>query len=129
MKTNDLANNRIINDIVSIIERTKHQIVVHANSSLTLMFWQIGERIRKEILKNKRAEYGKKIVATLSRELVSRFGKNFEEKNLRRMIQFAERFPDFEKVVTLSRHLSWSHFLAIINRSAKNTATVHMPNR
>ena len=114
MKTNDLANNRIINDIVSIIERTKHQIVVHANSSLTLMFWQIGERIRKEILKNKRAEYGKKIVATLSRELVSRFGKNFEEKNLRRMIQFAERFPDFEKVVTLSRHLSWSHFLAII---------------
>jgi predicted nuclease of restriction endonuclease-like (RecB) superfamily len=114
MKTNDLENNRIINDIVSIIERTKHQIVVQANSSLTLMFWQIGERIRKEILQNKRAEYGKKIVVTLSRELVSRYGKNFEEKNLRRMIQFAERFPKFEKVVTLSRHLSWSHFLAII---------------
>jgi len=114
MKTDDLENNRIINDIVSIIERTKHQIVVQANSSLTLMFWQIGERIRKEILQNKRAEYGKKIVVTLSRELVSRYGKNFEEKNLRRMIQFAERFPKFEKVVTLSRHLSWSHFLAII---------------
>jgi len=114
MKTDDLENNRIINDIVSIIERTKHQIVVQANSSLTLMFWQIGERIRTEILQNKRAEYGKKIVVTLSRELVSRFGKNFEEKNLRRMIQFAERFPEFEKVVTLSRHLSWSHFLAII---------------
>jgi predicted nuclease of restriction endonuclease-like (RecB) superfamily len=114
MKTDDIENNRIINDIVSIIEGTKHQIVVQANSSLTLMFWQIGERIREEILQNKRAEYGKKIVATLSRELVSRFGKNFEEKNLRRMIQFAERFPDFEKVVTLSRHLSWSHFLAII---------------
>jgi len=114
MKTDDLENNRIINDIVSIIERTKHQIVVQANSSLTLMFWQIGERIRKEILQNKRALYGKKIVVTLSRELVSRFGKNFEEKNLRRMIQFAERFPEFEKVVTLSRHLSWSHFLAII---------------
>jgi predicted nuclease of restriction endonuclease-like (RecB) superfamily len=114
MKTDDLENNRIINDIVSIIERTKHQIAVQANSSLTLMFWQIGERIRREILQNKRAEYGKKIVITLSRELVSRYGKNFEEKNLRRMIQFAEKFPEFEKVVTLSRHLSWSHFLAII---------------
>ncbi len=114
MKTDDLENNRIINDIVSIIERTKHQIAVQANSSLTLMFWQIGERIRREILQNKRAEYGKKIVVTLSRELVSRYGKNFEEKNLRRMIQFAEKFPEFEKVVTLSRHLSWSHFLAII---------------
>jgi len=38
MKTDDLENNRIINDIVSIIERTKHQIAVQANSSLTLMF-------------------------------------------------------------------------------------------
>jgi hypothetical protein len=33
MKTDDIENNRIINDIVSIIERTKHQIVVQANSS------------------------------------------------------------------------------------------------
>jgi hypothetical protein len=97
MKTDDLENNRIINDIVSIIERTKHQIAVQANSSLTLMFWQIGERIRREILQNKRAEYGKKIVVTLSRQLVSRYGKNFEEKNLRRMIQFAGKFPEFEK--------------------------------
>jgi predicted nuclease of restriction endonuclease-like (RecB) superfamily len=78
------------------------------------MFWQIGERIKKEILQNKRAEYGKKIIATLSRELVSRYGMNFEEKNLRRMIQFAEKFPKIEKVVTLSQHLSWSHFLVII---------------
>jgi len=104
----------ISNDIVSIIEGTRNQIAIQANSSLTVMFWKVGERIKKEILQNKRAEYGKKIVVTLSRELVNKYGKNFEEKNLRRMIQFAEKFPDFEKVVTLSRHLSWSHFLAII---------------
>ena len=65
-------------------------------------------------LQNSRAEYGKQIIVTLSRELVERFGKNYEEKNLRRMIQFAKQFPDAEKVVTLSRHLSWSHFLALI---------------
>ena len=114
MKNDGLIYKGIFKDIVSIIEKTKHQIAIQANSALTVMFWQIGERIRKEILENKRAEYGKKIIVTLSRELVSRFGNNFEEKNLRRMMQFAEKFPDIEKVVTLSRHLSWSHFLAII---------------
>lgn len=50
----------------------------------------------------------------MSRELVSKFGKNYEEKNLRRMIQFAEIYPDIENVVTLSRNLSWSHFLILI---------------
>lgn len=50
----------------------------------------------------------------MSRKLVERFGRNYEEKNLRRMIQFAEKYPNFENVVTLSRHLSWSHFLALI---------------
>lgn len=40
----------------------------------------------------------------MSRELVEKFGKNYEEKNLWRMIQFAELYPDTEKVVTLSRH-------------------------
>lgn len=65
-------------------------------------------------LKHKRAEYGKQTVVTVSRELVAKYGRNYEEKNLRRMIQFAEKYTDFEKVVTLSRHLSWSHFLVLI---------------
>ena len=42
------------------------------------------------------------------------YGNNFNEKNLRRMIQFAEVFPDKEIVVTLLRQLSWSHFIALI---------------
>ncbi len=71
------------------------------------------------ILNNKRAEYGKQIVVTLSRELVKKFGRNFEEKNLRRMQQFAEQFMDFEIVVTLSRHLSWSHILALLPLKSK----------
>ena len=61
MKTDDWKNRIIINDIISIIEKAKKQIVVHANSSLTLMFWEIGKRIRKEILQNKRAKYGEKL--------------------------------------------------------------------
>lgn len=48
------------------------------------------------------------------KKLTEKFGRNFEEKNLRRMLQFAEQFTDKEIVVTLSRHLSWSHFLVLI---------------
>ncbi len=65
-------------------------------------------------MKEKRAEYGKEIVATLSRQLTNDYGNNFNEKNLRRMIQFAEVFPDKEIVVSLIRQLSWTHFVALI---------------
>jgi hypothetical protein len=53
---------------------------------------------------------GEKIVNALSTQLVSEFGMGFAEKNLRRMVQFAEVFPDEQIVVTLSRQLGWSHF-------------------
>jgi len=104
----------LLKEVIELIENTKYQVVAYANSSLTILFWHIGNRILTNELQNSRAEYGKQIIVTLSRELVERFGKNYEEKNLRRMIQFAKQFPDAEKVVTLSRHLSWSHFLALI---------------
>lgn len=104
----------LLNELVTLIENTKTQVISTVNSSLTLLFWHVGNRILTYNLKNRRAEYGKQNVVTVSRELVERFGKNYEEKNLWRMIQFAEKFPEIEKVVTLSRHLSWSHFLILI---------------
>jgi hypothetical protein len=36
---------------------------------LTILYWQIGSRIRQDILKEKRADYGEKIISTLSRQL------------------------------------------------------------
>ncbi len=83
------------------------------------MYWHIGKRITTEILLNKRAEYGKEILVTLSRKLVLEFGNSFNEKNLRRMVQFSEVFSDLENVVTLSRHLSWSHFITLIPLKTK----------
>ena len=104
----------LLHELTVLIEQTKVKVAVQVNSSLTLLFWHIGSRISNHILQHKRAGYGSQIVVTLSRELVARFGNNYEEKNLRRMIQFAAAFPDYENVVTLSRHLSWSHFLILI---------------
>ena len=51
---------------------------------------------------------------SVSRQLAAEYGRGYAEKNLRRMIQFAEAFPEEEIVVTLSRQLSWSHFSALL---------------
>lgn len=104
----------LLAELVDLVEKTKYQVVSQANSSLTVLFWHIGKRILNQNLHHERAEYGKQIVVTVSRELVKRFGRNYEEKNLRRMIQFAKQFPEVENVVTLSRHLTWSHFIVLI---------------
>jgi hypothetical protein len=63
---------------------------------------------------SKRAEYGKQIVATLSQQLVKQYGKVFELRNLRRMLQFAELFPDNKIVSPLATQLSWSHFIELL---------------
>lgn len=104
----------MFNEISNLIEQGHSMALAQVNSAMTLLFWQVGKRINDFILEHKRAEYGKQIVVTLSRQLEERFGRNFEEKNLRRMLQFAEEFIDADKVVTLSRYLSWSHFLVLI---------------
>ena len=112
----------LLQEIVNLIEKSQSQVSVQVNSAVTMLFWQVGNRINQEILQNKRADYGKRIVPTLSAQLETKYGRNFEEKNLRRMLQFAEQFTDIEIVVPLSRQLSWSHFLILLplkNQEAK----------
>lgn len=112
----------LVNELSTLIEQSKKQISVAANSALTMLFWQVGKRIHEEVLNKERAEYGKQIVATVSAQLENKFGRNFNEKNVRRMMQFSEQFSDVEIVVTLSRQLSWSHFLILLplkNNEAK----------
>ena len=104
----------LLTELSQLIEQSQQQVVSQANSTLTMLFWHIGNRINKEILQNKRADYGKQIVATLSKQLKERYGRNFELGNLRRMMQFAEQFADLSIVATLSRQLSWSHFRELI---------------
>lgn len=104
----------LFNEIATLVEQSKQQITVQVNSTLTLLFWHVGNRINEFVLQHERAEYGKQIVVTLSRQLVERYGINFEERNLRRMLQFAEQFSDFSIVSTLSPQLSWSHFVTLL---------------
>ena len=56
----------LFKDVCRIIEAARQRVAISVNSELTLMYWHIGERINKEVLHDKRAEYGKALVSTLS---------------------------------------------------------------
>ncbi len=107
-------DNPLLKDLAQIIEQGKKTAVAQVNSTLTLVFWQVGHKINTHILENKRAEYAKEIVSTVSTQLVEGYGRSFAEKNLRRMMQFANIFPEMGIVATVSRQLSWSHFVELI---------------
>ena len=100
----------LFSDIKVLIEESKNHVAHTVNSTLTLLYWKIGRRINADILKYKRAQYGEQIVASLTRQLESAYGKGFEEKNIRRMMQFATIFSNERIVASLMRQLSWTHF-------------------
>lgn len=104
----------LFKDISKLIEEARKNVARTVNGTLALLYWQIGKRINKEVLQNKRAEYGKQIVVSLTRQLGEIYGKGFEEKNIRRMMQFADIFPDEQIVASLIRQLSWTHIIALI---------------
>ncbi len=84
------------------------------NSALVLLYWSVGDRIHRDVLKGKRADYGKQIVGALSRQLAAEYGRGFSDDSLFRMVQLVEVFPDREIVGTLSRQLGWSRFLLLL---------------
>ena len=49
-----------------LITATRQSVAQGVNSALVLLYWQIGQRVRTDILKRKRAEYGEQIVHALS---------------------------------------------------------------
>ena len=104
----------LVRDLRALIEQARQEVGRSVNSALVLLYWRVGRRIRKDVLKDRRAEYGQAIVATLSRQLVAEYGAGFRRRNLFSMLRFAEVFPDPQIVQTLSAQLSWSHFVEII---------------
>jgi len=114
-KTNNKPiSGNLIGDIRSLIETARHNVAVTVNAGLTILYWQIGSRIRQNILKEKRAEYGREIVVTLSRRLAVEYGKGFSRRNLFNMLRFTEVFPDEGIVHALSAQLTWTHFREIM---------------
>lgn len=106
--------NALLLDLRELILEARQRVAQTVNAGLTLMYWNIGTRIRQDILKEKRAEYGKQIYQALSERLSAEFGRGYTERNLANMVRFAEVFPDPEILHSLRAKLGWTHFREII---------------
>jgi len=114
MAVEQIASKKLINDLRRLIAETRQEVAQTVNSGLVALYWNIGVRIRKEMLKEARAEYGRKIVHAVSAQLSAEYGPGFSEKSLHHMVRFVETFPEEQIVSALRRQLSWTHFKQII---------------
>ncbi len=102
-------------ELRTLIASSRQRLAGAVNAELTRLYWSVGERLRTEVLGGAdRAKYGDQLIQRLGDQLAQEFGRGFEAKNLRRMVQFAQAFPQPEIVATLSRQLSWSHFVNLL---------------
>lgn len=101
-------------ELRELILSARERVAQTVNSGLTLLYWQVGDRIRRHVLKEKRAAYGEEIVQALATQLAEEFGTGFGRRNLFNMVRFSEVFADFKIVQALTAQLGWTHFTHII---------------
>ncbi len=110
-----------INDIKQIVTQARHKAYAAINSAMVEAYWQMGKRIvEQEQEGRQRADYGTRLLKTLSEELTREFGKGFSVPNLYHFRLFYLTFPEIFS--TPWRILTWSHYkrlLRVTNAQAR----------
>lgn len=133
--SNKPSNNKFHSQIVNLLQSARNQVVSSVNETMVLTYFEIGRMIVEEEQDGKkRADYGKKILKSLSTVLSKEFGKGFSVDNLENMRKF---YLAYQKSETLSRIslkaisktssrkseniiLSWSHYLKLMRIDDEN---------
>ena len=63
------GSDQLLSDLRNLILAARRSVARAIDSGLVTLYWQIGRRIRQDILQEKRAAYGEVIVASLGRQL------------------------------------------------------------
>ncbi len=104
----------LFQDVSFLIEQTKKQIASNINAAVNILYWNIGKRVKEELLKNQKPEYGKQVIETLSSQLTESFGKGYSKTNLFNFIRLFEVFTEPEIFHAVSGKLTWTHLRIII---------------
>jgi predicted nuclease of restriction endonuclease-like (RecB) superfamily len=104
----------LFQEIRQLIDTAKQRAAVAINAEITLLYWQIGNRIQTEVLQGQRGEYGKQEIVNLSQRLTQTYGKGWSERQLRHCLRFAATFPDEQIVSALRRQLTWTHIKTLM---------------
>lgn len=104
------GDDQLFVDVTRLVSGARERVVQTVNQELTMLHWQVGTRIRSEILNHERAEYGERVIARLAERLTNEYGRGWSKRKLFKLVAFAQSFPSLEIVQTLSAQLTWSHF-------------------
>jgi predicted nuclease of restriction endonuclease-like (RecB) superfamily len=123
-----LVDPELFSEVKALIEQSRQTVAVAVNSTMTMLYWEVGRRINAEVLNDQRAEYGKQIVVALSAQLTSEYGKGWSTRHLHHCLRFADVFPDVKIVNALRTQLSWTHLrtLISINEELKRSFYIEM---
>jgi len=103
------------NEILVFIRNARFRVFSSANKELIKLYWEIGQYISERLLSE---EWGSRTVEQLANYIKNHEPeiKGFERRNLYRMRQFYETYPDFEIVSPVVTQLSWTNNLIILSR-------------
>ncbi len=83
----------LLGELRQLIEQARQHVAQTANSTLTMLYWQVGARIQREVLKDGRADYGEQIVSTLSTQLVREYGQKIVSAVSRELTRVYSALP------------------------------------
>lgn len=109
--------------IENIIRESRHTAYRAIDFTMVMAYWNIGKVIIEDELHWERADYGKKILKNISDRLTKKFGKGFDERELRKMCQF---YKCFEIRDALRPELSWTHYRSLIKIENKDARIWYM---
>ncbi len=110
----EIAEEALFGDVSGLVEQAQRRTSVAVNTQLVGLYWQIGKRVREDVLGGERAAYGQDVVKRLASRLSERYGRGYSWRNLFRMVKFGELYPSPEILPTLSAKLGWSHITEIL---------------
>ena len=111
----DDKSNRIFLGIEHLIETTSKQVAISLNVEVSRLYWSIGNYIISQIQYETYSQYGRQILATVSQQLIAKFGKGYTYSALTRMVKISREYHNVEMFATLSQTLSWSHFIELVS--------------
>src|SRR5690554_1403525 len=107
-------NPQLYKDLCQLIDDVRIRIATTVNAEACWLNWNIGKRIKEDVLYNERAEYGKEILKNLSIRLTERYGSGWGIYKLQHCVRAAYTFTQDEIEYALRTQLTWTHLRSLM---------------
>ena len=117
---------QLFSDVCSIIEGTRNRIATYLNTEVCMTNWYVGKRIKEDVLKNQRAEYGQQILKNLASRLSEKYGTGWGVGKLKHCVRSAYLFTEEEIGYAVRSQLTWTHLRSLMGVKDELARTFYM---